>query len=190
MRRIRHHDDDGVRALRDLHGRLAGNAARGNQLRRNGRDVMQENAMARGQEMAGHRPSHGAKSDEADVDHVWVSSRFGRSRIHWLGAPLPLAGRSARPCDAKHRPERRVGALSALGLHRISTNLFAQTPHPNPPPQEEEAVHRDHGYISRFRTSAQRATKAPLASWCAACIRNRSSRDNRSRRDGGTGKDS
>jgi hypothetical protein len=31
---------------------------------------MQQHAMARGQEMSGHRPSHGAKSDEADVDHV------------------------------------------------------------------------------------------------------------------------
>ena len=70
MRRIRHHDDDGVGLLRDLLARFADDAARRDQFRRDRRDVVQENAMACGQKMAGHRPSHGAKADEADIDHV------------------------------------------------------------------------------------------------------------------------
>jgi hypothetical protein len=55
---------------------------------------MQDNAMARGQEMAGHWPSHGAKSDETDVDHGLIS-------LHCIGEIL-----SAGSVHLSRLPER------------------------------------------------------------------------------------
>jgi hypothetical protein len=73
MRRIRHHDDGDLGLFGDLPARFADDAAGGDKFRRDGTDVVKEQAMPRGLEMAGHRASHGAQADEADIDHCDVS---------------------------------------------------------------------------------------------------------------------
>ncbi len=54
---------------RDLLARLAGDAASGNEFGRNRPDIVEEQTMPRGLEMAGHRTPHDPEADEADIDH-------------------------------------------------------------------------------------------------------------------------
>src|SRR3982074_3924202 len=70
MRRIRHHDDDGIRLFRNLLAGFADNAARGNELRRDGSDVAENHPMPRSQEMTGHRTSHSSEANKADINHA------------------------------------------------------------------------------------------------------------------------
>jgi hypothetical protein len=73
VRRIRHHDDDGIGLLGNLPAGLADDATGRDKLRRNRPNVMQKQVMSGGLEMARHRTSHGAEADEADIDHAGVS---------------------------------------------------------------------------------------------------------------------
>src|SRR5258708_13816241 len=92
MRRIRHHDDDGVGFFRNLFAGFADDAACANKLLRHGPDVVKEQAMARGQKMAGHRTSHGAEANETDINHVDLplSARSGVHGLH--GVPSEAFG--------------------------------------------------------------------------------------------------
>jgi hypothetical protein len=56
--------------LRHLPARLAGDAAGRDQLRRDGADIVQKQAMPCRLKVAGHWPPHGAEADETDVGHI------------------------------------------------------------------------------------------------------------------------
>jgi len=75
MRRIRHHDDDGVGFFRNLLAGFADLAARGNEFRCNGPDVVKKQAMSRGLKMASHRTSHGSQANEANINHFALPYR-------------------------------------------------------------------------------------------------------------------
>src|ERR1700716_3680031 len=70
MRRIRHHDDYGVGFFRNLLAGFADDAACGNELWRNGPDIVKKKAMSRGLKMASHRTSHGSEANEANINHL------------------------------------------------------------------------------------------------------------------------
>ena len=70
MRRIGHHDNDGIGFLSDLFPGLADDGSASNQFRRDRAHVVKIQAMAGGLKMAGHRTPHRPEANESDIDHA------------------------------------------------------------------------------------------------------------------------
>src|SRR6266446_3337939 len=70
MRRIRHHHDDDIGLFRNFLAGFADDATRGNELLRNGPDVVKKQAMPGSLEVTCHRTSHDSQPNEANVTHL------------------------------------------------------------------------------------------------------------------------
>ncbi|MNT61495.1 hypothetical protein D3C72_1991450 [compost metagenome] len=120
MRGVRHHDDDDVGTLGDFLGAGADGHACIDQRLRGRVDVMHEQRVAGGAQVARHRCAHDAQADEADVAlvcHIDVSLYEIKSVLVGVGGNgLPQGYRSGHctPCAAR---QPSPASVAVFGLY-------------------------------------------------------------------------